>query len=1003
MVFSQSEKRICCSLLMKTHQKFFTVFQRVAMEKSNQILSNLTVYLKYSKYLPALNRRETWEEIVDRNKIMHLKKFPQLTDEIENAYKLVYERKILPSMRSLQFAGKPIELNNCRLYNCSFLPINHPDCFSELMFLLLSGCGVGYSVQNHDIRQLPEIIKPKKTRRYLVGDSIEGWADSVKVLLASYFSGKPLPNFDFRDIRPKGAHLITSGGKAPGAEPLKDCLHNITKIFDRKESGDKLSSLEIHDICCFIADAVLAGGIRRSAMIALFDMDDDDMLTSKFGEWYVSDPQRGRANNTAVIMRHKIEKDVFLELWKKIELSNAGEPGFMFSNDKTMGLNPCVTGDTWIHTSNGPRQVTDLLNAPFIARVNGNDYTSTPFWKTGIKSVYRVITSRGYEVRVTDNHQIKVLTPTGVQWIEAGKLTAGDKIILDNHRGNNWRGTGTFEEGWLVGEIVGDGGHNPDKYRSYCRFWGDSRFDMSDLAVNRTKLVGKTRSDFGNISDSNEKMTVGAVALSTLASHYLEVQSKQFKSSLEQTSSEFHKGFLRGWFDSDGSVQGSHQKGVSVRLTSVDREKLQTAQRMLLRLGIASTIYFRCNERFKSMPNGKGGLAEYPCQSVYELIISRDNLNIFAQEIGFDEPQKSNKLNALLNSYVRPLYKDTFITKFVELIPDGMEMVYDCTVSDVHEFDANGLSVHNCGEVSLRAFQFCNLVTINAANIESQEDLNNRTRAASFIATLQASYTDFHYLREVWRETTEKEALIGVSMTGIAGGKVLSLDLEHAAKIVKEENEKTAKIIGINKAARATVVKPEGTSSLVVGSSSGIHAWHDNYYMRRVRVGKNEAIYNYLSLMHPTLLEDDYFKPKIQAVISIPQKAPTDAITRSESALELLGRVADVWERWIKPGHRKGSNKNNVSTTVSIKKDEWEDVGEWMWNNREKFTALSVLPHDDNEHTYVQAPFESITKKEYELAYKTLEEVDLTHVVEMEDHTNLQEQAACAGNACEIK
>ncbi len=312
------------------------------MEISTKILSDITVHMKYAKFVPEVQRRETWDEIVTRNKMMHIKRFPHLRKEINEAYQFVHDRKVLASMRSMQFGGKPIELNPARIYNCSFLPMNHYVCFAEVMFLLLSGVGVGYSVQTHHIEQLPEINKPRKTRRYLVGDSIEGWADAVKVLIRSYIDGKSLPDFDFSDIRPKGAALITSGGKAPGPEPLKECLFKIQQLLDRKEDGSKLTSLEVHDINCFIADAVLSGGIRRSAMIALFDLDDDAMLTSKFGEWYITDPQRGRANNSAVILRHKIEKSVFIDLWEKIQASNAGEPGFFFTNDREWGLNPCA-------------------------------------------------------------------------------------------------------------------------------------------------------------------------------------------------------------------------------------------------------------------------------------------------------------------------------------------------------------------------------------------------------------------------------------------------------------------------------------------------------------------------------------------------------------------------------------------------------------------------------------------------------------------------------------
>jgi ribonucleoside-diphosphate reductase alpha chain len=616
------------------------------MQLEAKILSEITTFMKYAKYLPKKQRRETWKELVDRNKDMHLKKFPQLAEQIEEAYQFVYDKKILPSMRSLQFAGKPIEINNARLYNCCFLPIDHTDAFSEVMFLLLSGTGVGYSVQRAHVEKLPEINKPTKSRRYLVGDSIEGWADAVKVMIAAYMKGKALPLYDFSDVRPKGALLLTSGGKAPGPEPLKDCLHNIQKIFDRKQNGEHLTTIEVHDILCFIADAVLSGGIRRSAMISLFDLDDDDMLTCKFGNWWETNPQRGRSNNSAVILRHKIEKEVFLELWKKIEMSGSGEPGFFFTNDVNWGLNPCA-------------------------------------------------------------------------------------------------------------------------------------------------------------------------------------------------------------------------------------------------------------------------------------------------------------------------------------------------------------------EISLRPFQFCNLTTINAGDIKDQDDFNARAKAAAFIGTLQASYTNFHYLRDIWKRTTEKEALIGVSMTGIASGTVLNLNMKEAANVVKEENARVAEMIGTNKAARTTTVKPEGTSSLVLGTSSGIHAWHNDFYVRRIRVGKNEGIYQYLADNHPEIVEDEFFKPKQQAVISVPQKAPKGAITRQESALDLLGRTSKVWKEWVKAGHRKGENKNNVSVTVTIKPDEWVGVGEWMWDNRENFTALSVLPYSD--HSYIQAPFEDITEEQYKEMVGHLHKIDLTKVVEVEDNTDLAGEVACGGGGCEVQ
>ena len=617
------------------------------MDISTKILSEITVYMKYAKFLPNKNRRETWTELVTRNRKMHLKKYPNLKDEIMDAYKFVLKKKVLPSMRSMQFAGKPIEISPNRVYNCAYLPIDDWRAFSETMFLLLGGTGVGYSVQKHHVDELPEIRKPnpKRQRRYLIADSIEGWADAVKILMKSYFFDGSTIKFDYTDIRAKGARLVTSGGKAPGPQPLKECLVKIEGMLKEKQDGDKLSTLEVHDIVCYIADAVLAGGIRRAALISLFSAHDDEMISAKTGNWWELNPQRGRANNSAVLMRHKITKEFFMDIWKRVELSGAGEPGIYLSNDKDWGTNPCC-------------------------------------------------------------------------------------------------------------------------------------------------------------------------------------------------------------------------------------------------------------------------------------------------------------------------------------------------------------------EIALRPFQFCNLCEVNVSNIESQEDFEQRVKAAAFIGTLQAGYTEFHYLRPVWQRTTEKDALIGVSMTGIGSGTVLGYDMKSAAKVVKEENARVADLIGINKTARSTTVKPAGTTSLTLGTSSGIHAWHNDYYIRRIRVGKNEAIYKYLNNNHPELVEDEFFRAHDTAVISIPQKAPLGAIMRTESPFQLLERVKKVAQEWIRPGHRAGSNTHNVSATISLREHEWDAAGEWMWENKSHYNGLSVLPY--NGGTYTQAPFEDITEEEYNRLMHTLTAVNLSNIIETEDETDLKGELACAGGSCEI-
>ena len=616
------------------------------MDLGLEALSKITVFSKYAKYNPKLKRRETWDEIVDRYQAMMIKKYPKLEEAIIESAKFIRDKKVLPSMRALQFAGPAMEVNNARGYNCAYLPVDSLYSFSETMFLLLGGSGVGFSVQKHHVEQLLAIKKQQtyKQRNYLIEDSIMGWADSVKMLMKFYFEGGPKPKFDFRSIREKGARLVTAGGKAPGPEPLKIALSHIDAIMERKEDGSKLSSLEAHDIMCHIANSVLAGGIRRSAMISLFSHDDEEMITCKYGNWWELNEQRGRSNNSAVLERGSIGEEEFKALWKRIEASGSGEPGIYWTNNKDWGTNPCC-------------------------------------------------------------------------------------------------------------------------------------------------------------------------------------------------------------------------------------------------------------------------------------------------------------------------------------------------------------------EIGLRPFQFCNLCEVNVSDVESQEDLNNRVATAAFFGTLQAGFFDFHYLRPIWSKTTAKDALLGIGMTGIGSGEILKYNLEIAANTARVVNTLITEKTGISEAARITCIKPSGTTSLVLGTASGIHAWHAPYYLRTMRFNKSEDLAMYLEINHPELCEDDVLRPKDTLCVRIPVKAPEGSIMRTESPIDTLERVKKFATEWIKPGHINGDNTHNVSATVSIT-DEWEEVGQWMWDNRETYNGLSVLPYFGG--SYKQAPFEDITEEQYNEKVKTLKSIDLTKVLEMDDNVEFSQVSACAGGACEI-
>jgi ribonucleoside-diphosphate reductase alpha chain len=350
--------------------------------------------------------------------------------------------------------------------------------------------------------------------------------------------------------------------------------------------------------------------------------------------------------------------------------------------------------------------------------------------------------------------------------------------------------------------------------------------------------------------------------------------------------------------------------------------------------------------------------------------------------------------------------------KSVEFLTE-IEDVYDLTVDVTHNFaiitkkddnaiNSSGVFVHNCHEISLNPTQFCNLTTINQTGITSEKDFLNRVYAASLIGTLQASYTDFSYLRPQWRETTEREALLGVSFTGIADSRnmVNAELLRKGASLVLEVNEKYAKKIGINPAARTTAIKPEGTSSCVLGSSSGIHARHSGFYIRRIRMNKDDALAVYLKSVIPELVEDD-ITSATGVVVSIPQESPEGAIVReNETAINLLNRSLFYSRNWVNPGHREGDNKHNVSVTISVKDNEWTDLRETMWKNRDLYSGISLLPYSDSN--YKQMPFEECSQDKYNEMSKSVKEIDLKQVKEVTDNTVRIEQMACSGGLCEI-
>jgi hypothetical protein len=855
--------------------------------------------------------------------------------------------------------------------NCAYLPIDHPDAFSETMFLLLGGTGVGFGVQTHQVAKLPVVLGPKdKLRRFLIGDSIEGWADAIKILVESYFHGKSDPVFDYRDIRPKGARLITSGGKAPGPAPLRICIEQIRAIF-ANAVGRQLTSLEAHDIQCHIADAVLSGGIRRAAMISLFSKDDMDMLSSKSGPWWELNPQRGRANNSVVLDRKNISDEEFFDIWERVQESGAGEPGIFWTNDIDLGTNPCaeialnpcqfcVSGDTNLITKEGISTISEVVGKE-IEIWNGEEWSKVSPYQTGESdTLYRVWFSDGSYLDATENHKFLVKNRFQKEYYEAEthellSLVEDSKygLMVPPKNINYEVGGVTNEYAYEYGFILGDGHiHNEAIY--LC------------LYSDEKKLIS-----FKNSSEVGNYHNVYGTPYTTLRFDGLDInlcKNLKYEAGLPKEIFSWNKetilSFISGWADADGS---DDDKGVRI----YGREdKIRLLQLLLSKCGVYSSVNLM----------QEAGIMT--------------NLGIRKNAVWYVQITKTDEFmfkRLSSNNNLGPKYKgkNQKIRK-IEILP-GKHKSYCVTEEKLHQCVFNNVLTKQC-----------NVTEINASDITSQEDFNARAKAAAFLGTVQAGYTDFHYLRPEWKEITEKEALIGVGMTGIGSGAVLPLNLKEAAAVVVVENERVANILGINKAARTTTIKPSGTTSCVVGSSSGIHAWHNDFYVRRMRVGKNEALYHYMKDAFPTLVEDCFHKPHLEAVMSFPQKAPRGAIVRTESFMDLLERVKRFNIEWVHQGHREGTNFHNVSCTISLKNSEWGKCGRWMWKNRDFYTGISVLPYDGG--TYIQAPFTDCTEQEYNDMMSVLQgSIDLTRVKEEGDNTSLKEQVACAGGACEIQ
>ncbi|KUO75946.1 MAG: ribonucleoside reductase class II [Desulfosporosinus sp. BRH_c37] len=810
-----------------------------------------------------------------------------------------------------------------------------------------------------------------------IEDSMEQIFDAIKNAAIIHKSGGGT-GFSFSRLRPKNSMVRSTGGVASG--PI-----SFMKVFNAA------------------TEAVKQGGTRRGANMGILRVDhpdivdfiqckednkeitnfnisvgitEDFMLAVREGRPYdLIDPHTG--SPVGKLSAPEIFNKIVEHAWQN------GEPGIVFLDRLNEGnptpllgeieaTNPCVAGDTWILTDHGPAQVKTVLGQELELVLNGKYYrtSSEGFFSTGTKSILSVETDRGYELKVTQDHLIRVAEKVTREqiteiWKPAGELKPGDQIILSNNRDLSWSGQGSLEEGYLLGLLLGDGTLKEDG--GIISVWGDDEEAQSMiLAAEKATSILRHRSDFKGfqkvISERNEHR-MKLAALRDLAGEYgIFPKEKRITVELEKTSSDFHRGLIRGLFDTDGTVVGTREKGVSVRLWQKNLSGLQIVQRMLHRLGMASTIYKdRKSSGTKSLPDGKGGHQDYEVQSGHELSISLDNLPIFAEIIGFSNNKKTQTLKNQLEGYQRNLNRERFLASVTECLPVGFEEVYDAQVPGANAFDANGIYVHNCGEQPLLPNEACNLGSINLKLMVSEKNgkmVINWERLSQVIR-LSVRFLDNvidvnQYPLPIIDEVVKGNRKIGLGVMGFADMLIL-LQTSYATEDAVEYAEKVMKFIQTEariesqrlaeergtfpnyegsifeggmklRNATLTTIAPTGTISMICGASSGVEPLFAVAYTKTVMDGTAlveanplfEAFAKEYSFYSPELMQKIAEMGTVLGLQEVPNWVQEVFTTAQEIAPEWHIRIQAAFQKYTDNAVSKTINFANTATREDI-------------------------------------------------------------------------------------
>jgi len=658
---------------------------------------------------------------------------PELREEWGDKFLWALRHGAIPAGRITSNAGARRHKPATSTINCTVSGTIH-DSMNEILgkvheagLTLKAGCGIGYEFST---------LRPR-------GAYVSG--------AGAYTSG-PL---SFMDIYDKMCFTVSSAGGRRGAQMATfDVGHPDVMDFVRAKRED--GRLRQFNLSLLITEEFMEAVKNDRKWNLAFPVSEKEAQTDKLNPadpeqvvWREWPYKNGYIVNDCGQVACKIYKTIRARrLWDVIMSStyDYAEPGFILIDkvnemnnnwfcEDVRATNPCVTADTWVQTGKGPRQVRELLGSAFQVRVDGVDHPTggEGFFQTATKEVVHLQTTEGYSLRLTTDHRVRRVGSftryrTETEWCEAGNLRPGDRVLLNDHRSNcEWEGPMNLEEGYLLGLLVGDGTLKSDK--AILSVWhpavqvngasnplppGISAVMQEALAAAHTLPHRSDFSGWMEVPGRNEfRLSLGALKL--LAEGVgMAPGHKTVTAAMESGSSRFYRGLLRGLFDADGSVKGSREKGVSVRLSQSNSGLLESIQRMLLRLGIASSIYRdRRAAGMRPLPDGKGGTRDYPVRAQHELIVSGENLAQYQQLIGFGDSDKQARLDSLLAGYKRRLNRERFTARVESIVPDGTEAVFDVQVPGINTFDANGLHAHNCGEQPLPPYGACLLGSIN--------------------------------------------------------------------------------------------------------------------------------------------------------------------------------------------------------------------------------------------------------------------------------------------------